>query len=113
MSVSAFNSKDLHAVEINAHVAGGVATLHWLSVPENRRRQGLGTAAYRVWEAGLPQNVRLVRLFAADAEGAGNSDDFWSSLGFRHVYRADDDLDYESAHAMHKGVNGARTPRAR
>lgn len=109
----AFTAEELAVVEINGHVSGDVALLHWLRVPEPQRRRGLGSAAFLAWEASLPGRVRLIRLFAADTDGEGNSDAFWESLGFGYVYQGGEDLDYESAHAMHKGVRGRRTPAPR
>lgn len=82
-------------------------------VPEEMRRRGLGTAAYFAWEKRLPKSIRQVRLFAADTEGKGNSDDFWTSLGFERTYRGDEgDMSYEQLHDFRKGINGARTPNA-
>jgi len=61
----------------------------------------------------LPRDITMVRVFAADSEGKGNSDGFWLALGFSYRYDGDeDDLSYETAHTLVKGVNGHRTPAA-
>lgn len=74
--------------------------------------KGEGRRLYEEWEAALPKTVKLVTLFAADYDGSGNSDGFWGKMGFDWVYNAGDacDMDYESTHRMHKGVNGHPTP---
>lgn len=81
-------------------------------VPRGMRRQGVGTRLYNEWERALPATVQKVRLFAADTDGAGNSDAFWESLGFEWKFSSEDpsDLDDIMCHTMHKGVNGHPTP---
>lgn len=55
----------------------GRAIVDLLRIPEDRRRQGLGTLIYHAWEARLDDHI-VVELFAVDACAKA----FWSSLGF-------------------------------
>lgn len=75
-------------------------------------QKGCGRAEYEAWEKSLPTSVKLISLFAADSDGSGNSDGFWEKMGFDWVWNPGDDtnIDYESLHRMHKGVNGNPTP---
>lgn len=106
-----------HKVEIVAHYVDAEKTrieIEWMYVPESERGNGLGAAAYEMWEQSLDPSVKLVTLFAADTGGQCNSDPFWEKLGFDWVYTADDAdvIPYEQSHRMHKGVNGHPTPKA-
>lgn len=89
---------------------GSTVEIHLIVVPDGKRRAGLGTRFFRWFEANLAERVTLVQVFAADYDGNGNTDGFWESLGFRWKYGGED-LSYEEAHAMWKGVNGHPTPR--
>lgn len=111
----AFRRKDIEAVTINAHFSGpDMIYIEWFHIPRELRRLGLGTAAYKRWEKSLPKTVRYVTLHAADS-GAGPSDDFWFSLGFRYRWSFDDTPDpsgdlYEASKEMIKGIRGTPTP---
>jgi GNAT superfamily N-acetyltransferase len=108
--------KDLEAVHIDAHGVGNDKVyIEWFLVPKDLRGRGVGTAAYRQWEKGLPKTVRYVTLNAVDS-GHGYSGPFWESLGF--VYKWDygyapdvSDRLYESSHFMIKGVGRTLTPK--
>lgn len=91
------------------HVQQGVAIIHDFFIPKELRGTGIGRKTYEEWEAALPPSIKLVRLFSADYEGTGNADEFWDAMGFSYAYEGDN-LDYESQHAMWKGVNGHPTP---
>lgn len=83
-----------------------------MRVPPDKRRQGIGRQYYAKWEAELPKSVKLVRLMAADT-GSGKSNGFWEAMGFDYVYDGDAEaMDYETAQAMWKGVNGKPMPKA-
>lgn len=58
----------------------GRAIVDFIRIPEDRRRQGIGTMVYRAWERSLDPGT-VVWLFAVDAAAK----DFWSSLGFVDV----------------------------
>lgn len=53
------------------------AVVDLLKVPEARRRQGLGSMAYAMWERTLPEGME-VQLYSVDAAAAA----FWRTLGF-------------------------------
>ncbi len=86
--------------------------LTMFSIPKEERRRGVGRSTYESWEASLPLSVKVIRLFAADTDGNGNSDCFWERMGFDWRYTADDisDMDYTTQHSMHKGIHGHPTP---
>jgi GNAT superfamily N-acetyltransferase len=90
------------------HPTQGIAIIHDFHIPKVSRKQGLGRRAYEEWEASLPKEIKLVRLFAADYDN-GNSDGFWEAMGFDWNYTGEN-LSYEAQHAMWKGVNGHPTP---
>ncbi len=99
--------------ELEAHRAGSTDFwIDWFSVAPDRRGQGEGRRMYERFEAELPDDVTMVRVFAADTDGEGNSDAFWLALGFTYRYDAEDagDLSYEQAHMLVKGVNGHAAP---
>lgn len=81
-----------------------------LVIPKDMRGQGVGRKYYEEWEASLPENIKILKLMAADM-GAGNAAGFWDAMGFDYMYVDDDDLDYEHKHYMTKGINGAPTPK--
>lgn len=54
----------------------GSAVVDFLRVPEHRRRRGLGTRTYRMWEASLAPGT-IVEL-----DGLAEAVAFWRSLGF-------------------------------
>jgi hypothetical protein len=97
---------------INAQWADGeaktVIEITWMKSSQ----KGQGRQEYETWEKSLPPTVKLITLFAADSDGSGNSDQFWEKMGFDWVWSPgdDSDIDYESLHRMHKGVNGHPTP---
>ena len=97
---------------INAQWADGDAKtaveITWMKSSQ----KGAGRQEYEAWEKSLPQTVKRITLFAADSDGSGNSDAFWEKMGFDWVWSPgdDSDIDYESLHYMHKGVNGNPTP---
>ena len=96
---------------IEGHRGGAAAWVDMVFVPDGRRGRGEGRRLYEEWEAGLPGDVEMVLVFAADTEGEGNSDGFWEALGFSYRFEGDeDDLSYDAAHTMVKGVNGHPTP---
>ena len=88
---------------------GGVVWIDWLAIPADKRGQGLGRALYERFEASLPADIEMIMIFAADTDGSGNSDGFWSAMGFEYRYDGED-LPYEAEHTMVKGVNGNPTP---
>ena len=97
---------------LDAHRAGVSMWIDMLHVPASQRGMGTGRKLYANWEAHLPKDIELVRVFAADTEGFGNSDGFWQSLGFSYRYAGGlDELSYEAAHTLVKGVNGHPTPK--
>lgn len=55
----------------------GTAIVDLLRIPEDRRRRGLGSRVYLMWEDTLPEGME-VELFAVDADASA----FWRSLGF-------------------------------
>lgn len=65
-------------VALETWTRANVAVIDLLRVPQSRRRQGLGTRVYQLWEATLRQGMR-VELFAVDAEAVA----FWTTLGFQ------------------------------
>jgi GNAT superfamily N-acetyltransferase len=96
---------------LEAHRSGDTVWIDWLYVAPSERRRGAARRALARFEAELPREIRLLRVFAADSEGAGNSDDFWLSVGFAYRYAGDpEELSYEAAHTLVKGVNGHPTP---
>lgn len=92
--------------QVQAHQDGTTLWLDWISVPEPRLA-GEGRRVYQQWEASIPADIRLVRLFAADS-GEGRSAGFWEKMGFSYVYssKRGDESDFE----MWKGVNGHPAP---
>lgn len=84
--------------------------------PEDRGK-GIGRTLYQEFEKNLPNDVKMVKLFAADT-GNGNSDDFWDKMGFEYTYTGEckEDVEsgvgYEGLHSMRKGVNGYTTPQS-
>lgn len=58
----------------------GRAIVDLLRVPEDCRRQGIGTMIYRSWERRLSRDT-VVELFAVDAAARA----FWSTLGFADI----------------------------
>jgi predicted GNAT superfamily acetyltransferase len=94
---------------IDASRHGATVEIEMFEVDEAKRGHGQGRRLYEQWEAALPIDITLVKIFAADTDGSGNSDGFWVALGFAYRYDGDD-LTYEAAHTMVKGVNGHRTP---
>jgi Acetyltransferase (GNAT) family len=105
---------DEHKPYIHAHLKNlDAAEIEMFFVPRSRRKKGVGTALYLDWEKTLPKTVKRVELFAADTS-EGRSDGFWESLGFIYKFAGDEDeLGYELAHWMWKGVNGHTTPQRR
>lgn len=81
-----------------------------LVIPKEMRGQGVGRKYYEEWEASLPQNIKILRLMAADM-GAGNAAGFWEIMGFDYMYVDDGSLDYENSNYMTKGINGEPTPK--
>jgi hypothetical protein len=80
-------------------------------VPRELRGRGLGREAFEkriMTYVKKHPSIHMIRLMAADA-GHGKSNEFWESLGFDYAYSGDN-LDYESAQMMRKGVNGHPTP---
>ena len=94
---------------IVADIGKEVALIHDFYIPQHMRGKGMGRRYYEEWEASLPETVELVKLFAADYDGSGNSDGFWDALGFSYAYTGDT-MSYEAEHTMWKGVNGHPTP---
>jgi hypothetical protein len=86
---------------MEAHRSGDVIWVDWFEVKD--KGKGLGRKYYMEWESKLPKDIKLVRLFAADAAG-----DFWDKMGFSYVY--DTEQGDESDQYMWKGVNGNPTP---
>lgn len=96
---------------LESHHAGSIVWIDMLYVAPDDRGRGEGRRMYERFEASLPSDITLVRVFAADTEGTGNSDEFWRALGFEYRYDGDEDaLSYEGAHTLVKGVNGHPTP---
>lgn len=93
---------------IAAHASGDVVWIDMMSLPKGERGKGAGRAGYAEWEETLPENITRVQILASDT-GAGNSAAFWEKMGFTYQYEGEN-LDYESAHRMWKGVNGHATP---
>lgn len=93
---------------IAAHRSGDIIWIDMMSVPVSDRGKGIGRQYYMKWEQELPQDVKIVRLMAADT-GSGLSNGFWEAMGFEYQYSGDD-LDYETSQYMWKGVNGNPTP---
>jgi GNAT superfamily N-acetyltransferase len=105
---------DEHKPYIHAHLNNlDAAEIEMFFVPRSRRKKGVGTVLYLDWEKTLPKTVKRVELFAADT-GEGRSDGFWESLGFVYKFAGEEDeLGYELAHWMWKGVNGYTTSQRR
>ena len=99
---------------INAQWADGDAKtaieITWMQSSQ----KGQGRAEYEAWEKSLPPTVKLITLFAADSDGRGTSDGSWEAMGFDWEWNYGDasDIDYESQHRMHKGINGNPTPKS-
>lgn len=93
---------------ISAHVSGDLMWIDMMSVPKSERGKGAGKVDYLAWEKNLPENVKLVKIFASDT-GDGHSAVFWEKMGFEYQYEGEN-LDYETANCMWKGVNGHATP---
>lgn len=55
------------------------AVLHYISVKPDDRRQGLGTKAYKEWEAELPDHIKFIEV---ESLPNANALAFWHSLGF-------------------------------
>jgi hypothetical protein len=99
------------ADRLEFHRSGSTMWLDMLEIEVARRGRGLGRARYQRFEAGLPADITTVRVFAADTEGSGNSDGFWLSLGFAYRFEGrPDQMSYEAAHTLVKGVNGHPNP---
>lgn len=100
------------ANRLEGHRSGDSVWIDMIYVTPGERGKGEGRRLYKDFEAALPPDITLVRVFAADTEGEGNSDDFWLALGFAYRYEAEvtSDLSYEAAHTLIKGVNGHPTP---
>lgn len=96
--------------DVVAHRSGPDAIwIDWFAIPRERRGRGDGRRLYEAFEASLPDEIKLIFAFAADTDGSGNSDGFWTAMGFEYRYDGED-LAYEAAHTMIKGINGAPTP---
>ncbi len=54
----------------------GTAVVDFLRVPEHRRRRGIGTRTYRLWEASLARGT------VVELDGLAEAASFWRSLGF-------------------------------
>jgi len=98
----------LERCEVGAHRSGNVLWIDWFCVPDGERGKGTGRRLWEAFEARIPDDVEVVRLMASDA-GDGKSDGFWEAMGFSWAYEGED-LDYETAQEMVKGVNGHPTP---
>jgi 2'-5' RNA ligase/8-oxo-dGTP pyrophosphatase MutT (NUDIX family) len=98
-------AKDKPSIE--THGDGSTIWIDMFVIPAKDRGKGLGRKFYMQWEAGLPKNIKLVRLYAGDT-GAGSSRGFWDSMGFSYVY--DTEQGDETDNYMWKGVNGGKTP---
>ena len=108
MRTASTNPCTVDQVEINWHISGDMAVIDMFRVPKECRHQGLGTAAYSVWEAKLPARIKRVWLQSADT-GEGNPHEFWESLGFDYRHKdfedgepAVSDPSYEDYWAMEK-----------
>jgi len=64
-------------VVLEAWSDGDRAVVDLLSVPEWRRREGLGSMAYALWERTLADGM-IVHLFCVDERAAA----FWRTMGF-------------------------------
>jgi hypothetical protein len=93
---------------IEAHRSGNIIWIDWFEVPKDQRGKGLGTKQYQEWEAALPKDIELVRLYAGNTDGSGSSSPFWDKLGFNFVYANEQGSLYDNY--MWKGVNGHPTP---
>jgi len=97
---------------IDWHLSGPeLAIIDMIEVPAEQRGQGLARIAYEQWEAALPKEVKLVRLWAIGPSAA----EFWQHMGYEYQYTCNSD-DLDDFHDddiwlwLWKGVNGHPTP---
>lgn len=107
------NEAEEDGTYIDAHRSGTMVVIDMMHVPAGSRLKGEGTRYYEQWEASLPKDIELVRLWACDA-GAGLTTPFWERLGFEYQFDTKHDMDDFSdadwTTWMWKGVNGHPTP---
>lgn len=63
------------------HVNGDVAWIDVLFIPEDHRRQGVGSRILHEWLQRLPETIKKIQLLAVELDG-GSPVGFWRKMGF-------------------------------